>query len=31
MLEAADLDEGLTWDRKVIVACRASVEVRPFL
>jgi hypothetical protein len=30
VLEAADLDVGLAWDRKVTVACRAPVEVRPF-
>ena len=30
ILEAADLDEALTWGRKATVACRAPVEVRPF-
>jgi len=30
VLEAADLDEALVWGRKAAVACRASVEVRPF-
>jgi hypothetical protein len=30
VLEASDLDEALTWGRKAAVACRASVEVRPF-
>jgi hypothetical protein len=30
VLEAVDLDEALTWGRKAAVACRASVEVRPF-
>ncbi len=30
VLEAADLDEALTWGRKAVVACRAPVEVRPF-
>jgi hypothetical protein len=30
ILEAADLDEALAWGRKAVVACRASVEVRPF-
>lgn len=30
VLEAADLDEALTWGRKAAVACRAPVEVRPF-
>ena len=31
ILEAADLDEALVWGRKAVVACRAPVEVRPFL
>lgn len=31
ILEAADLDEALAWGRKAVVACRAPVEVRPFL
>lgn len=30
ILEAADMDEALAWGRKAVVACRASVEVRPF-
>ncbi len=30
ILEAADMDEVLTWARKGAVACRASGEVRPF-
>lgn len=30
VLEAADMDEALTWGRKAALACRASVEVRPF-
>jgi hypothetical protein len=30
VLEAADLDAALAWGRKAAVACRASVEVRPF-
>ncbi len=30
VLEAADLDEALTWGRNAAVACRAPVEVRPF-
>jgi hypothetical protein len=30
VLEAADLDQALAWGRKAAVACRASVEVRPF-
>lgn len=29
VLEAADLDEALTWGRKAAIACRTSVEVRP--
>ncbi|MGH7620192.1 MAG: YciI family protein [Gemmatimonadaceae bacterium] len=28
VVEAADLDEALTWGRKAAVACRAPVEVR---
>jgi len=31
VLEAADLDEALVWGRKAVVACRAPVEVRPFI
>ena len=31
LLESADLDEALAWGRKAAVACRAPVEVRPFL
>ena len=31
VLEAADLDEAIAWGQKAIVACRASVEVRPIL
>ena len=31
VLEAATLDEALAWGRKAAIACRASVEVRPFL
>jgi hypothetical protein len=31
VLEAAGLDEALAWGRKAVVACRASVEVRPML
>ncbi len=31
ILEAANLDEALTWGRKAAVACRASVEVRALL
>ena len=30
VLEATDLDEALAGGRKAAVACRASVEVRPF-
>lgn len=30
VLEAADLDEALSWGRKAAIACRAPVEVRPF-
>lgn len=30
VLEAADLDEALAWGRKVAIAFRAPVEVRPF-
>ncbi len=30
VLEAADLDAALAWGRKAAVACRESVEVRPF-
>jgi len=30
VLQAASLDEALAWGRKAAVACRASVEVRPF-
>ncbi len=31
ILEAANLDEALAWGRKAVIACRAPVEVRPFL
>ena len=31
VLDAADLDEALAWGCKAAVACRAPVEVRPFL
>jgi hypothetical protein len=31
ILEAAGLDEALTWGRKAVIACRAPVEVRQFL
>ena len=30
VLEAADMDEALTWGRKAAIACRVPVEVRPF-
>lgn len=30
VLEVADIDEALAWGSKAVVACRASVEVRPF-
>lgn len=30
VLEAANLDEALAWGSKAAIACRASVEVRPF-
>lgn len=30
VLEVAGLDDALEWGRKASVACRASVEVRPF-
>ena len=30
VLECADLNEALEWGRKALLACRASVEVRPF-
>lgn len=30
VLKAADMNEALTWARKAAIACRASVEVRPF-
>ena len=31
ILKAADLDEALAWGRKFALACRATIEVRPFL
>jgi hypothetical protein len=31
ILKAANLDEALAWGRKAVIACRAPVEVRPFL
>jgi hypothetical protein len=30
ILETTGMDEALAWGRKAAVACRASVEVRPF-
>ena len=30
VLEVATLDDALAWGRKAAIACRASVEVRPF-
>jgi hypothetical protein len=30
VLKAADLNEALAWGRRAALACRASVEVRPF-
>jgi hypothetical protein len=30
VLEAASLEDALTWGRKAVVACRAPIEVRPF-
>ena len=30
VLEAHDMDEALEWGRKAAMACRTSVEVRPF-
>lgn len=30
VLDVADADEALAWGRKAALACRASVEVRPF-
>ncbi len=31
VVEAAHLEDALAWGRKAVVACRAPVEVRPFL
>jgi hypothetical protein len=31
ILKAANLDEALAWGSKAVLACRAPVEVRPFL
>jgi hypothetical protein len=30
VLDVADIDEAVVWGRKAAIACRASVEVRPF-
>jgi len=30
VLEVPDADDALAWGRKAAVACRATVEVRPF-
>lgn len=30
VLEAASMEEALSWGRKAAAACRAPVEVRPF-
>jgi hypothetical protein len=30
VLHAANLDEALAWGRKAAIACRTSIEVRPF-
>jgi hypothetical protein len=31
VLDVADENEALTWARKAAIACRAPVEVRPFI
>lgn len=31
ILKAANLDEALAWGRKGALACRTTVEIRPFL
>ena len=31
IVKAANLDEALEWGRKGALACRAPVELRPFL
>lgn len=31
ILECPDMDAALAWGRKAAIACRASVEVRPFV
>ena len=30
VLETVDIDEAIAWGSKAAIACRASVEVRPF-
>ena len=30
VLEVPDIEEALVWGRQAAIACRASVEVRPF-
>lgn len=30
VLDVASLDDALSWAHKAVIACRASVEVRPF-
>jgi len=30
VLEVASMDEAMAWGRKAAIACRTSVEVRPF-
>lgn len=30
ILEAADMDDAVSWGRKAAIACRVPVEVRPF-
>lgn len=30
VIEAADMDDAMTWARRATVACRLPVEVRPF-
>lgn len=30
VLDVANVDEAVSWGRKAAVACRSSVEVRPF-
>jgi len=31
LLDCASLDEALAWGAKAVIACRAPVEVRPFI